>query len=102
MRATMIDAPSLQIHLRLRFDVTGIDKADVITPKRKRRRMVGAAGFEPATWSTQNSRATRLRYAPPHESLTRAGAVRYTLHLQPASSAQRRNNGCATRSPAAI
>jgi hypothetical protein len=26
--------------------------------------MVGAAGFEPATWSTQNSRATRLRYAP--------------------------------------
>ena len=25
---------------------------------------VGAAGFEPATWSTQNSRATRLRYAP--------------------------------------
>ena len=24
-----------------------------------------AAGFEPATWSTQNSRATRLRYAPP-------------------------------------
>src|SRR5712671_1481721 len=27
--------------------------------------MVGAAGFEPATWSTQNSRATRLRYTPP-------------------------------------
>src|SRR5919198_983565 len=27
--------------------------------------LVGAAGFEPATWSTQNSRATRLRYAPP-------------------------------------
>src|SRR5215831_10787667 len=27
--------------------------------------VVGAAGFEPATWSTQNSRATRLRYAPP-------------------------------------
>src|SRR5262249_11620954 len=26
--------------------------------------LVGAAGFEPATWSTQNSRATRLRYAP--------------------------------------
>ena len=34
--------------------------------------LVGAAGFEPATWSTQNSRATRLRYTPPgsdeHES----------------------------------
>src|SRR5262249_33656512 len=28
------------------------------------RGVVGAAGFEPATWSTQNSRATRLRYAP--------------------------------------
>jgi hypothetical protein len=27
--------------------------------------LVGAAGFEPATWSTQNSRATRLRYTPP-------------------------------------
>jgi hypothetical protein len=26
--------------------------------------VVGAAGFEPTTWSTQNSRATRLRYAP--------------------------------------
>src|ERR1700731_1086118 len=26
--------------------------------------LVGAAGFEQATWSTQNSRATRLRYAP--------------------------------------
>jgi hypothetical protein len=31
----------------------------------KRRRMVGAAGFEPATCSTQNCRATRLRYTPP-------------------------------------
>src|SRR5262249_46516735 len=29
------------------------------------RLLVGAAGFEPATWSTQNSRATRLRYTPP-------------------------------------
>src|SRR6202035_3493934 len=27
--------------------------------------MVGAAGFEPATCSTQNCRATRLRYTPP-------------------------------------
>src|SRR5262245_66425481 len=26
--------------------------------------LVGATGFEPVTWSTQNSRATRLRYAP--------------------------------------
>src|SRR5580693_10668677 len=31
--------------------------------------MVGAAGFEPATWSTQNSRATRLRYTPPVAAL---------------------------------
>jgi hypothetical protein len=29
------------------------------------RRVVGAAGFEPATCSTQNCRATRLRYTPP-------------------------------------
>src|SRR5437868_14851960 len=41
--------------------------------------MVGAAGFEPATWSTQNSRATRLRYAPKLR-------VRYTLRFSPASS----------------
>src|SRR5947207_14651347 len=32
--------------------------------------LVGAAGFEPATWSTQNSRATRLRYAPPDAAAT--------------------------------
>src|SRR6202035_3120316 len=32
----------------------------------KRRRVVGAAGFEPATCSTQNCRATRLRYTPWH------------------------------------
>src|SRR5580700_1306452 len=30
-----------------------------------RSQMVGAAGFEPATCSTQNCRATRLRYTPP-------------------------------------
>src|SRR5215204_5400193 len=37
-----------------------------VAPCRSRadRSMVGAAGFEPTTWSTQNSRATRLRYAP--------------------------------------
>ena len=26
--------------------------------------MVGATGFEPATYGTQNRRATKLRYAP--------------------------------------
>jgi hypothetical protein len=31
--------------------------------------LVGAAGFEPATWSTQNSRATRLRYTPPESDV---------------------------------
>src|ERR1700684_1921344 len=31
--------------------------------------MVGAAGFEPATCSTQNCRATRLRYTPPIAAL---------------------------------
>ena len=33
--------------------------------KKSRRWLVGAAGFEPATCSTQNCRATRLRYTPP-------------------------------------
>ena len=48
--------------------------------------LVGAAGFEPATWSTQNSRATRLRYTPPRahgrETLMptpRKDTYRYTL-----------------------
>src|ERR1700685_728602 len=31
--------------------------------------MVGAAGFDPATCSTQNGRATRLRYTPPIAAL---------------------------------
>src|SRR5215467_6926361 len=44
--------------------------------------LVGAAGFEPATWSTQNSRATRLRYAPP---LVREYGARYTVRPGPAS-----------------
>ena len=31
-------------------------------------KLVGAAGFEPATCSTQNCRATRLRYTPPRRA----------------------------------
>src|SRR5439155_12025895 len=46
----------------------------------KRCALVGAAGFEPATWSTQNSRATRLRHTPEPRA-----ALRYTLRLGPAS-----------------
>jgi hypothetical protein len=42
-------------------------------------RMVGAAGFEPATWSTQNSRATRLRYTPMGSRVWHALPFRYTL-----------------------
>src|SRR5215468_9346866 len=56
--------------------------------------LVGAAGFEPATWSTQNSRATRLRYAPPVGTVGRrrdACATRYTLRRNPASAGMRRN-----------
>src|ERR1700736_6841393 len=45
-------------------------------------RVVGAAGFEPATWSTQNSRATRLRYAPP--GVREYAPVRYTVRSGPA------------------
>src|SRR5262249_40634946 len=48
----------------------------------EQRNLVGAAGFEPATWSTQNSRATRLRYAP-----SLSGWPRYTLRFAPASRA---------------
>jgi hypothetical protein len=35
-----------------------------VTAKAKRKWLVGAAGFEPATCSTQNYRATRLRHTP--------------------------------------
>src|ERR1700688_1044081 len=41
--------------------------------------MVGAAGFEPATCSTQNCRATRLRYPPP------VAACGYIVRPPPAS-----------------
>src|SRR5271154_4832408 len=51
-----------QTEVRLRPDCCGLAVA-------KRRQVVGAAGFEPATCSTQNCRATRLRYTPPGASL---------------------------------
>jgi hypothetical protein len=35
--------------------------------------LVGAIGFEPTTYGTQNRRATRLRYAPTSRSLARIG-----------------------------
>ena len=63
--------------------------------------LVGAAGFEPTTCSTQNCRATRLRYTPTiwemmsiHAKGTTSKALR-RLH-------GRLKNGCATRSPGAI
>src|SRR5437763_12414565 len=46
-------------------------------PERTRSTMVGAAGFEPATFCSQSRRATRLRYAP--------AALRYTLPYLAAS-----------------
>jgi hypothetical protein len=56
--------------------------------------VVGAAGFEPATWSTQNSRATRLRYAPPGAAGgPSARASAYTLRATPASKAIRAQRG---------
>src|SRR5690242_15392556 len=59
--------------------------------------LVGAAGFEPATFCSQSRRATRLRYAP-----TETG-VRYTLRFARASKAQcGLKIGAATRSPGAI
>src|SRR6185503_2219442 len=59
--------------------------------------LVGAAGFEPATFWSQTRRATRLRYAPPDTG------VRYTLRQGAASKPQRALKiGAATRSPAAM
>src|SRR5271169_4192579 len=43
----------------------GADFRGLGSPHRTRKEVVGAAGFEPATCSTQNCRATRLRYTPP-------------------------------------
>src|SRR5262249_1122157 len=45
--------------------------------------LVGAAGFEPATWSTQNSRATRLRYAPPDAAGGRSARLSITRFSAP-------------------
>src|SRR5260370_17307596 len=42
--------------------------------------LVGAAGFEPTTCSTQNCRATRLRYTP----IISGKRCRYTLKAPPA------------------
>jgi hypothetical protein len=61
--------------------------------------LVGAAGFEPATWSTQNSRATRLRYTPPgsdeHQSTRtpRKRTLRKPIH------ASRRSGNVRSRRP---
>src|SRR5262249_34708491 len=41
-----------------------VDACDHGLSLARARIMVGAAGFGPATWSTQNSRRTRLPYAP--------------------------------------
>src|SRR5262245_44261124 len=46
---------------------------------RRREGVVGAAGFEPATFWSQTRRATRLRYAP-----LRRGPPRYTVRIWPA------------------
>jgi hypothetical protein len=46
--------------------------------------LVGVAGFEPATWSTQNSRATRLRYTPRGAGRRRPFDTRLALQQQAA------------------
>ena len=46
--------------------------------------LVGAAGFEPATFWSQTRRATRLRYAP-----GRRAGTRYTVRFWPASARRR-------------
>ena len=39
--------------------------------------MVGAAGFEPATFSSQSWRATRLRYTPMQSHFHNTGRITY-------------------------
>src|SRR5205814_6664093 len=72
---------------------------DDMCPERTHPRLVGAAGFEPTTCSTQNCRATRLRYTP----ILCWEMRRYTLKPLPARRSGRAQrllkSGCATRSP---
>src|SRR5665811_2152387 len=59
--------------------------------------LVGAAGFEPATFWSQTRRATRLRYAPPELEYDR-----FDTRLRLSQQAQRLLKiGWATRSPGA-
>src|SRR3569833_190601 len=52
--------------------------------------LVGAAGFEPATFWSQTRRATRLRYAPMRTSQTRPRSPDYTLPGAPTTQASAR------------
>ncbi len=61
--------------------------------------MVGAAGFELATYGTQNRRATRLRYAPTAAPLPAAeGNEKPSLRSQGGGLSE---TGASTASPAA-
>ncbi len=64
--------------------------------------LVGAAGFEPTTCSTQNCRATRLRYTPNIQG--NDVDTRFKPDQQGAKGSFHRplKRGCATRSPGAI
>ena len=44
-------------------------------PTRPAIRLVGAAGFEPATSCAQGTRAAKLRHAPPNPTAHRPGAT---------------------------
>jgi hypothetical protein len=57
--------PSEAICLRLAVVVSAICLSREAKGEKLLNLLVGAAGFEPATCSTQNCRATRLRYTPP-------------------------------------
>ena len=57
--------PSEAICLRLAVIVSAICLSREAKGEKLLNLLVGAAGFEPATCSTQNCRATRLRYTPP-------------------------------------
>jgi hypothetical protein len=60
-------------------------KDAIYTNTTKSLKMVGAIGFEPTTYGSQNRRATRLRYAPTTDALpwlaTGGKRKRHFMHL---------------------
>ena len=61
-----------EVNLLIIQEKYSVQKKDGVTDNI--RKMVGAIGFEPTTYGTQNRRATRLRHAPTKALLTAVAA----------------------------